>query len=190
VRSEGRFNAKTQRSRYARNPQTRLDGVWAALQCYISICSQAVKTLLGKQPMRAVFAVRPARWRCRKMWGGPKAGASSTHSQRFAWQFIHMNIRSLSTMGTLAVQNADLGLVSGLHLLHSSHDSCRNQLKARLSDSCKRFPSPGICKLRLPQDLPRTMTLGGSTDNPFLRHRPDSIWGEHPISKSRRGCIN
>src|ERR1035437_6366775 len=44
---------------------------------------------------REAFGVRPAcppsavllrrtGWRCRKAWGGPKAGASSTHSKRFA----------------------------------------------------------------------------------------------------------
>jgi hypothetical protein len=31
--------------------------------------------------------VRPACWRCRKAWGGPKAGASSTHSKRFAQEW-------------------------------------------------------------------------------------------------------
>jgi hypothetical protein len=33
---------------------------------------------------REAFGVRPACWRCREVWGGPKAGASSTHSKRFA----------------------------------------------------------------------------------------------------------
>ena len=33
---------------------------------------------------REAFGVRPACWRCRKAWGSSKAGASSTHSKRFA----------------------------------------------------------------------------------------------------------
>ena len=33
---------------------------------------------------REAFGVRPACWRCGKARGGSKAGASSTHSKRFA----------------------------------------------------------------------------------------------------------
>ena len=33
---------------------------------------------------REAFGVRGACWRCREVWGGSKAGASSTHSKRFA----------------------------------------------------------------------------------------------------------
>jgi len=42
--------------------------------------------------LREAFGVRPTCWRCRKAWGGSKAGASSTHSKGFAWQFIRMNL--------------------------------------------------------------------------------------------------
>src|ERR1035441_3128123 len=44
-------------------------------------CSQAAKGLADELP-REAFGVRPACWRFRKVSGGSKAGASSTHSKR------------------------------------------------------------------------------------------------------------
>jgi hypothetical protein len=37
-----------------------------------------------RKDLREAFGARPACWRCRKLWGGAKAGASSAHSKRFA----------------------------------------------------------------------------------------------------------
>src|ERR1039458_10431386 len=38
----------------------------------------------ARKDLREAFGVRPACWRGRKVWGGPKAGASSAHSKRSA----------------------------------------------------------------------------------------------------------
>ena len=64
-------------------PSSRNPCVLASLRCLAPICSQAAKVLVDELP-REAFGVRPACWRCREVWGGPKAGASSTHSKRFA----------------------------------------------------------------------------------------------------------
>ena len=57
----------------------------------------AVQGGKGATELREAFGMRPACWRCRK------AGASSTHSKRFAWQFIHNHARSLQSTSTVAV---------------------------------------------------------------------------------------
>ena len=49
--------------------------------------------------LREAYGVRPACWRCRK------AGASSTHSKRFAWQFIQNHPRGLLARLTNAAQS-------------------------------------------------------------------------------------
>jgi len=53
------------------------------LRCFTPICSQAAKVLVDDLP-REAFGERPACGRCREARGGSKAGASSTHSKRFA----------------------------------------------------------------------------------------------------------
>jgi hypothetical protein len=56
---------------------------WRVIYCDSRNRSQAAKVPVDEL-LREAFGVRPACWRCRKAWGSPKAGASSTHSKRFA----------------------------------------------------------------------------------------------------------
>src|ERR1039458_654424 len=69
--------------RLVKAPISRNPCVFAPFRCEGRNSSQAARAFVDELP-REAFGVRPACWRFRKALGGSKAGASSTHSRRFA----------------------------------------------------------------------------------------------------------
>jgi hypothetical protein len=91
--------------------------------------------------LREAFGVRPACWRCHPAWSASNAGASSAHSKRFAWQFIHASLRRWRAGWSSAVRlrqgcrAAEWLAIAGVTLASAAHS-------AQVGSSPKAPPAP------------------------------------------------